>query len=87
MEEKVPKPGVNGKNAMAMGSMEELKGHRGSALQGVFIATGRAEAAVAAERDEFQFTAFRTAIHSVAKGRIATVNHFIHVFNNRRTRM
>ena len=38
---------------MTVGDIDQLKGHGRSALHGVEIATGRAEAAVAAERNKF----------------------------------
>ena len=66
---------------MPVGDIDELKGHGGSAFHGILVATGGAEAAVTAERDEFQFSAVRTAVHSAAKGRIATVYHLIDIFH------
>ena len=87
IEEKAPELGINGKNTMPMGNIGQFKGHRGSALHGIKVATGRTEAAVAAERDEFQLSAVRTAVHGTAKGGVATVDHFIYVFNNRQTWM
>ena len=71
---------VNGKNTVPVGNMNKFKGHRSSTLHGVEIPTGRTETAVAAEGYEFQLATFRTAIHGTAKGRIAAVDHFIHVF-------
>lgn len=53
LKEEVPELAVNGENTVAVGAVDELKGHGGSALHGVQIPTGGAEAAVAAERDEF----------------------------------
>ena len=44
---------VNGKNTVPVDAVDELKGHRGRALHGVEITTGRTETAVAAERDKF----------------------------------
>lgn len=86
-EKKIPEVCINRKNAVSVLDIYQLKGHIGSTFHGIFIATGRAEAAVAAERDEFQFTAVRTAIHCSTEGRIAAVDHFIHVFYYRLTRM
>ena len=87
LQEKIPDSGVYGKHTMPVRDIGEFKGHRGSALHGVEIATGRAETAVAAERDEFELTAVRTAEHCAARGRIAAVDHFFHVINDRLTRM
>lgn len=67
---------------MAMGNVDQLKGHRGSALHGIKVSTGRTETAVAAERNKFQLAAVGTAIHDPAKGRIAAVDHFVHVFDD-----
>ena len=66
---------------MAVRDINEFKGHRGSTVHGIFISTGRAETAVAAERDKFQLTAGRAAIHGPAKGRIATIDHLIDIFH------
>ncbi len=53
IKEKLSQVFVNSKNTMAVGHIDQLKGHRGSALHGVEIPAGRAEAAVAAERNKF----------------------------------
>ena len=87
IEEKVPEQGISSKNTMPVGNMNQFKRHRGSALHGIKVAAGRAEAAVAAKRDEFQLSAVRTAVHGTTKGGVAAVDHFIHIFYNRRTRM
>ena len=50
---KTPELFINGKNTMTVGDIDQLKGHGRSALHGVEIPTGRAEAAVAAERNKF----------------------------------
>ena len=75
IEKKVPELFINGKDTMAVRDINKFKGHRGSTIHGIFISTGRAETAVAAERDKFQLTAGRAAIHGPAKGRIATIDH------------
>lgn len=51
-EEKIPEGFINGKNAVAVLDIYQLKGHAGSAFHGIFIAAGRAETAMAAERDK-----------------------------------
>ena len=68
---------------MPVGDIDELKGHGGSAFHGVLVATGGAETAVAAERDELKPAAAWAALHGAAKGRIATVNHLIDIFHFR----
>lgn len=78
---------VNGKDTMAVRGMNELKRHTGSTFNGIFIATSRTEATVTAKGNKFKLTAMRTAKHGPTEGRIAAVNHFVHVINNRRARM
>lgn len=53
IEEEIPKLIINGKNTMPVSDIDEFKGHRGSALHGIEVPTGRAETAMAAERDKF----------------------------------
>ena len=83
MEEKLSEAGINGKDTMPVGDIDELKGHGGSAFHGVLVATGGAETAVAAEGDEPEPAAAWAAVHGAAKGRIATVNHLIDFFHFR----
>ena len=85
IEEKAPELGINGKNTMPVGNTDQFKGHRDSALHGIKVAAGRTEAAVAAERNEFHFSAVGTAVHGPAKRRVTTVDHFIHVLYHRLT--
>ena len=86
-QKKLPELLINREDAMAVDDIYELKGHRSSALHGVEITTGRAEAAVTAERDKFQLAAVGTAVHGTAENGITTVDHFIYVVNNRLTWM
>lgn len=39
---------------MTVLDIDELKGHTGSVFYGIFVTTGRAEAAVTTKRDEFK---------------------------------
>lgn len=87
IQEKLPEALVNGKDAVPVGDINQLKGHRGSALHGVLIAAGRAETAVAAEGDKFEFTTGRAAVHSPAESRVATMDHLIDVFDDGRAGM
>ena len=73
LEEKGTEIFINGKDAMAMADIDELKKHRGGAFHSVFITAGRAETAAATERDEIQLAAVGTAVHGTTKGRIAAV--------------
>ena len=77
----------NSKNAMAMSSINQFKGHRGSAVNGVHVTTSSAETTMATEWNKFKVSAFGAAIHSATKRRVTTINHLINVFNNRKTRM
>lgn len=74
---------INRKDTMPVGDVDKLEGHRGSAFHGILIATGGTEPAMASERDKFQLSAFRTAVHGTTIRRVTTVDHLIHVFNDR----
>ena len=87
IEEKPPELFINGKNTMTVGDIEQLKGHGSSTLHCVGISAGRAEAAMAAKRNKFELSTEGTAIHSPTKGRVTTVDHFIHVVYHRLTRV
>ena len=82
LKEEVPELAVDGEDTVPVDAADELKGHGGSALHGVQVPTGGAEAAVAAERNEFQFAAVGTAIHCTTKGRIAAVDHLLNIFDD-----
>ena len=49
---KITRVFVYGENTMPVSDTDQFKGHRGSALHGVEIPTGRTETAMAAERDK-----------------------------------
>ena len=53
MEKEVPKLLINGEYTVAVSDIDQFKGHGSSALHSVEITTGRAETAMATERDEF----------------------------------
>ena len=82
-EKERPEILIDSEDTMPVGDINKLKGHRGSALHGILIATGRAETAMTAKGDKLELSAFGTAVHSTTVGRIATVDHLIHVFNDR----
>ena len=67
---------------MPVGGIDQFKRHRGSAFHRIQIATGGAEAAVAAKRNKLKISAFGTAIHGATVGRVTTMDHLIHVFDN-----
>lgn len=61
----------NGKDTMPVGTVNEFRSHGSRAFNGIFVATGRAEAAVTAKRAKLKKAAAGTGIHGAAKGRIA----------------
>ena len=81
MKEEVAKIFIDGKNAMAVLNMNQLKGHTGSAFHGIFIAAGRTEAAVTAERNKFKLPTVRTSVHGTTERGIPTVDHLINIFH------
>lgn len=87
IQEKPAELFVNGKNTVPVGDTDQFEGHGSGTLHGVEISAGRAETAVTAERDKFEFSAVRTAIHGAAKSGVAAVNHFFNIFDDRVTRM
>ena len=72
----------DGKDAVAVSDVKELKRHGCSSVDGIFIAAGSAEAAFAAERDEFEVTTVGTAVHGATERRVTTVKHPVNVINN-----
>ena len=80
-EKEITKVFINRENAMAVRDIHQLKGHTGSAFHGIFVAAGRAEAAMTAERNKFKFSAVRTAVHGTAERWIAAMNHLIDIFH------
>lgn len=68
-----------------MGNIDQFKGHGGSTMHSIEVPAGRAETAVAAKGDKFEFAAMWTAVHGAAKSGITAVYHFFHIFNDRIT--
>ena len=68
---------------MAVLDIKEFKRHRGSPVDGIHVAAGRAEAGMTAERNKFEIPTARTGIHGTTKGRIAAVNHFYYILDDR----
>ena len=65
---------IDCKDTMSVSDVDELEGHGGSAIHGIFVATGGAETAMASKRNKFEFSAFRAAVHSTAIRRNTTVD-------------
>ena len=78
---------INSKDTVSVRDIDELESHVGGTFHGILIAAGRAETAVAAERDEFKVAAFWTAVHSAAKRRVTTVNHLLDIIDHSVARM
>jgi len=70
-----------------MSDINKLEGHTGSTFHGVFVTTGGTETAVTTKWDKFHFSTGGAPIHGSAKGRIATIYHLFHVFDNGSTWM
>ena len=87
LQEKITEGRINGKNAMTVSDINELKGHRGSSVNGIHVTAGRTETGMTAERNIFEITAGRAGIHGTTKRRITTVDHLIDIFHLSRSRM
>lgn len=86
-KEEVPEFFGDGKDTVSVSTVDEFKGHGGSARNGIFVAAGGAKAAVAAERTKLKEAASRAGVKSAAKGGVATAQHFINVLNDGVPRM
>ena len=73
----------NSKNTMTMFTVNNLKGHGGSAINRIHVSAGRTKTAFAAEGNKLKLTAFRAAEHGTSEGGITTVNHLFDIFENR----
>ncbi len=78
---------INSKDTVSVRDIDELESHVGGTFHGILSAAGRAETAVAAERDELKVAAFWTAVHSAAKRRVTTVNHLLDIIDHSVARM
>ncbi len=57
-------------NTMSVNSGKKFKRHRGSAVNGIHVHTGRAKATMTTKRNEFPFVAVRTVVHGTAIRRV-----------------
>ena len=78
-QKEMPQFFINGENTVSVCTLNQFERHSIRALLTVFHTAGRAEAAFAAERNEFQHPAFGTGVHGAAKGRVTTVNHLVDI--------
>ena len=81
LEKEFAKSFVKCENAMAVCDIYQLKGHTGSAFHGIFVAAGRTEAAVTAERNKLKFATVGTVVRGTTEGWITTVDHLIDIFH------
>lgn len=72
----------DGEDAVPVGDINELEGHGGSSVNGIFNAAGGTEAAMAAEGYKFKRTTGRASVHGAAKGGIPAMDHFFNILNN-----
>ena len=72
LQETITEGRINGKNAMTVSDINELKEHRGSAFHGIFITAGRAETTVTTEGNKLE---------------ISAVDHLIDIFHLSRSGM
>ena len=80
-QEEMPELVINGKDAVAVAVPQKLEGHGRGTFLAVLYATGGAEAALAAERDELHLPALGAGLHGAAEGRVATVHHLFDVLH------
>ena len=77
----------DGKNTVSMLDINDFKRHGSRPVNGVHVATGRTETGMASKGNIFESTTTRAGKHGATKGRIATMNHFFDLFDDRVTRM
>lgn len=80
-QEEMPELLIDSKDAVAVVAPQKPEGHGCGTLLAVLYATGRAEAALAAERDKLHLPALGAGIHGPAEGRVATVYHLFDVLH------
>ena len=83
LEKKITKIFIDCENTMAVSDVDQFKGHTGSAFHGIFVATGRTEPAMTAERNKFELSTVRTAVHGTTESRITAMNHLTDIFHLR----
>lgn len=81
-QEEMPELLVDSKDAVAVVAPQKPEEHGCGTLLAVLYATGRTEAALAAERDELHLPASGVGIHGSAEGRVATVYHLFDVLHH-----
>ncbi len=72
---------------MSVEAGNKLAGHMEGTHLVIFVTAGRAETALAVERNEFKVAAMRTAIHGATVRMVTTRNHLVDIFHDGRTWM
>ena len=78
---------IDCENTMTVCAVKKLKGHTGRTFLGILHTASGAEAAFAAEGNKFHVVASGADIQGTTKGRIAAVNHFFYILDDRVTRV
>lgn len=87
LKKKVTELFINSKNAVTMGTLNQIKSHRIGSVLRVFDTTGWTKSAFTAEGNKFEIAAFGTGIHCPTESRVTTVNHLVNVSNDGLTGM
>lgn len=78
---------INGKNTVSVSTGDKFKSHTSGTLLRIFDPTGGAKAAFATKGNKLHVVAMRAYVHSAPKGRVATMDHPVHVSNDNRAGM
>jgi len=81
-KEKVSEGIIDCKDTVSVLGIDDLRRHGKSAVNRVLVATGRAEAAFATERNKLEIAAFFTPPHDTTISGVSAVDHLIDVFND-----
>ena len=87
LKEKITKIFINREDTVSVVDINEFKRHRCSAFHRILVTTSGAETAMAEKRNELKFSTLWAAIHSTAKRRITTVDHFFDILHLRKSGM
>ena len=87
LKEKITEIFINREDTVSVADVNQFKRHGCSTIHRILVTASGAETAVAAKRNEPKFYAVWAAIHSAAKRRNTTVDHFFYIFHLRRSGM
>ena len=80
-EEEMAKFLIDREDTVPMGAVYQFKSHVSGTFLTIFDTTGRAETALAAERNKLHVATMGTCIHGTAERGIAAVDHLRDVFH------